>query len=90
MYYYFMQLIALVGSSCTALTLTIGIPIGRWIDLYGCRKVTFVGSVIFSAGLVMAGFCSTVPTLLVTQGIITGIGAGIIFVPGNTGEGLPS
>ncbi|KAF8520758.1 major facilitator superfamily domain-containing protein [Hysterangium stoloniferum] len=78
------ELIAFIGSSCTALTLTIGIPIGRWIDIYGFRKVVFVGSVILSTGLITAGFCHTVPTLVVTQGIVTGIGSGILFVPGST------
>ncbi|KAF8520757.1 major facilitator superfamily domain-containing protein [Hysterangium stoloniferum] len=38
------ELIAFIGSSCTALTLTTGIPVGRWIDTYGFRKVTLVGS----------------------------------------------
>ncbi|KAF8520752.1 major facilitator superfamily domain-containing protein [Hysterangium stoloniferum] len=40
-----------------------------------------VGSILFSGGLVAAGFCRTVPTLLVTQGIMVGIGSGILFIP---------
>ncbi|KIJ57266.1 hypothetical protein M422DRAFT_238862 [Sphaerobolus stellatus SS14] len=78
------MLTAFIGSICTALTLTIGIPVGRWVEVYGHRKVALLGSVVFSGALVAAGFCRTVPTLLVTQGILLGLGAGILFIPAST------
>ncbi|KAF8591148.1 MFS general substrate transporter, partial [Ramaria rubella] len=76
--------VALIGSICTALTLTIGVPVGRAIEIFGYRGVALGGSVLFSGSLVGAGFCHTVPTLLVTQGILNGIGAGILFIPATT------
>ena len=67
------------------LTLTIGIPVGRSVEIFGFRKVAFCGTIIFCGALVAAGFCRTVPTLFLTQGILNGIGSGIIFIPANTG-----
>ncbi|KAF8484200.1 major facilitator superfamily domain-containing protein [Gautieria morchelliformis] len=67
-----------------ALTLTIGIPVGRSVEIFGFRKVALCGSILFSGALVAAGFCRTIPTLILTQGILNGIGAGILFIPATT------
>ncbi|KIJ57248.1 hypothetical protein M422DRAFT_198681 [Sphaerobolus stellatus SS14] len=78
------ELISFIGAICTTFTLVLGIPIGRMIELYGFRIVTIGGTVLLSIGLLTAGFCKTVPSLLVTQGIVAGIGAGAMFIPANT------
>ncbi|GJJ07046.1 hypothetical protein Clacol_001245 [Clathrus columnatus] len=64
------EVISLVGSICTAFTLASGVFAGRLVEIYGVKTVTIVGSVIFSGSLVAAGFCRTVPTLLVTQAVV--------------------
>lgn len=78
------DIISLIGSTCTALTLASGVFAGRLVEVYGVKAVTIVGSIIFSGSLVAAGFCRTVPTLIVTQGILNGIGAGMLFIPGTS------
>ncbi|KZO91797.1 MFS general substrate transporter [Calocera viscosa TUFC12733] len=74
--------IDLIGSICMALTLFLGAFMGRPCQRFGMRAVSVVGSIIFFVGTFSAGFCTSIPTLIVTQGIITGSGAGIMFVPG--------
>ncbi|EJU00599.1 MFS general substrate transporter [Dacryopinax primogenitus] len=74
--------IDLVGSICVALTLFLGAFMGRPCQRYGMRAVSIVGSIVFFVGTLSAGFCTSIPTLIVTQGIIQGAGAGMLFVPG--------
>ncbi|KIJ57264.1 hypothetical protein M422DRAFT_238860 [Sphaerobolus stellatus SS14] len=58
------------------------------IERYGFHIVTIGGSVFLPVGLLTAGFWKTVPTLLITQGAITGLGAGAMFIPANTAQWL--
>lgn len=59
--------------------------VGRWVEVYGVKVVTFFGSIIFSGSLVAAGFCRSIPSLILTQGVLNGIGAGILYLPSVTG-----
>ena len=83
------QLISFIGSVCTALTLSIGIPVGRSVEIFGFRPVAICGTIVFCGALVAASFCRTIPTLILTQGILNGIGAGILFIPAATGTFIP-
>ncbi|GJJ07048.1 hypothetical protein Clacol_001247 [Clathrus columnatus] len=58
--------------------------VGRWIEIYGVKRVTIIGSVVFSGSLVAAGFCRSIPSLIITQGFLSGIGAGILYIPSVT------
>ncbi|GJJ07303.1 hypothetical protein Clacol_001504 [Clathrus columnatus] len=62
----------------------IGVLAGRWVELYGERLVTIIGSTVFSGALAAAGFCRTLPTLILTQGVLTDVGVGILTVPAIT------
>lgn len=77
--------IALIGSACSGTSLAVCLLAGRWVELYGVRVVIISGSVIFSGSLAAAGFCKSVTTLILTQGVLTGIGVGILNIPGTTG-----
>ncbi|KAF8520754.1 major facilitator superfamily domain-containing protein [Hysterangium stoloniferum] len=79
------ELISLIGTTLGTLLILIGFPASKFIDLYGFRPVSVVGSILFSGGLVAAGFCHTVPTLVVTQGVVVGIGAGMLYIPASIG-----
>ncbi|KZT57593.1 MFS general substrate transporter [Calocera cornea HHB12733] len=74
--------IDLIGSIGVALTLFLGAFLGRPCQRFGMRAVSVVGSIILFVGTLSAGFCTSIPTLIVTQGIVQGAGAGILFVPG--------
>ncbi|SCZ96811.1 BZ3500_MvSof-1268-A1-R1_Chr4-1g06744 [Microbotryum saponariae] len=64
------------------------IPIMRLVGAYGPRKVAIVGAFIASSGPFLASFCSKSFTgLLITEGLIFGIGQSLIFFPAAT---LPS
>ncbi|KAF8520734.1 major facilitator superfamily domain-containing protein [Hysterangium stoloniferum] len=79
------ELIALIGTIYATLLLLTGFLASRFINLYGFRPASVVGTILFSGGLVAAGFCRTVPTLLATQGVVSGIGSGILYIPATTG-----
>ncbi|KAF8520750.1 major facilitator superfamily domain-containing protein [Hysterangium stoloniferum] len=80
------ELISLIGTTYTTLMIVFGFPASKFMNMYGFRPVSGVGSILFSGGLVAAGFCRTVPTLLVTQGVVVGFGAGVLFIPATIGE----
>lgn len=71
-----------------ALTLSTGMFAGRAVELFGYRKVALGGSILFVGSLVAAGFCRTIPALILTQGVLSGIGAGILFIPAAAGAWL--
>lgn len=50
------------------------------VDKYGCRKMTILGGVISAFGFAISSLCSSVEMLMVTFGIISGLGLGIGYV----------
>ncbi|KDE08182.1 hypothetical protein MVLG_01661 [Microbotryum lychnidis-dioicae p1A1 Lamole] len=76
------------GSVQAASEAAFAIPIMRLVGAYGPRKVAIVGAFIASSGPFLASFCSKSFTgLLITEGLIFGIGQSLIFFPAAT---LPS
>ncbi|VDI62311.1 Hypothetical predicted protein [Mytilus galloprovincialis] len=56
---------------------------GYLIERFGERKVAIAGSLIAGIGMTSSAFVNSVPALLLTYGIISGIGCGIAFMPGS-------
>lgn len=52
---------------------------GRINDTFGPKKVIFFGGVLFGLGMILAGFSNSLPMLIVTYGIILGLGVGMIY-----------
>ena len=52
---------------------------GRIQDRQGPQKVTFVGGLIFGAGIILAGFTSSLTILYLTYGVLGGVGIGTIY-----------
>lgn len=52
---------------------------GRINDKFGPKKVIFFGGVIFGLGMILAGFSKNLPMLIITYGIITGLGVGMVY-----------
>lgn len=76
--------VALIGSVSSGTSLAVCIVAGRWVELYGVRAVIVAGSIIFSGSLAAAGFCKSLTALILTQGVLTGVGIGILNIPGTT------
>lgn len=53
---------------------------GGWInDKFGPKIVLLVGTSMYSIGLILSGFATSIPMLLVTYGIIGGLGLGMAY-----------
>ncbi|XP_026840668.1 monocarboxylate transporter 14 [Drosophila persimilis] len=50
------------------------------VDKYGCRKMTIIGGLVSAVGFAMSSFCNSIEMLMVTFGIISGLGLGIGYV----------
>ena len=53
---------------------------GGWInDKFGPKLVLLVGTSMYSIGLILSGFASSIPMLLLTYGVIGGLGLGMAY-----------
>ncbi|KAH8272864.1 hypothetical protein KR018_006164 [Drosophila ironensis] len=50
------------------------------VDKYGCRKMTIIGGIVSGFGFALSSFCNSIEMLMVTFGIISGLGLGIGYV----------
>lgn len=50
------------------------------VDKYGCRKMTILGGVVSAFGFAISSVCNSVEMLMITFGIISGLGLGIGYV----------
>ncbi|KAJ1800440.1 hypothetical protein LPJ59_001098 [Coemansia sp. RSA 2399] len=63
----------------------VSIPAGILCERLDTRLVTFVGGVIMGAALIAASFCDdAVWKLLLTQGIVFGVGSSLVYIPATT------
>ncbi|SGY24267.1 BQ5605_C019g09029 [Microbotryum silenes-dioicae] len=77
-----------IGSIQAASTAALAIPCNRLVAAYGPRKIALIGTVITSAGPLLGSFCSkSFAGLMVTEGLLFGVGQSLIFFPAAT---LPS
>lgn len=52
---------------------------GRINDKFGPKKVIFVGGLIFGIGMILSGFSKSLPMLVLTYGIVLGLGVGMVY-----------
>lgn len=69
-----------VGSLFMAIPLLAGPLASVLTDHFGCRKVTIIGAVIASIGFLLSAFADSILVLLVTLGLITGLGLAVCYV----------
>ncbi|XP_060660360.1 uncharacterized protein LOC132794120 [Drosophila nasuta] len=50
------------------------------VDKYGCRKMTILGGLISAFGFAISSICNSIEMLMITFGIISGLGLGIGYV----------
>ncbi|XP_072259481.1 monocarboxylate transporter 4 [Pyxicephalus adspersus] len=51
------------------------------VNRFGCRPVMMVGGLFASLGMVCASFCTSIITIYLTAGVITGLGLALNFQP---------
>ncbi|GAA6040674.1 hypothetical protein JCM8097_000870 [Rhodosporidiobolus ruineniae] len=80
--------LAWIGSTQACIEALLAIPISRLVAAYGPRKLALIGTLFTSLGPILAGSCTnSVGGLVVTEGIMFGLGQSLVFFAGAT---LPS
>lgn len=69
-----------VGSLFMAIPLLAGPLASILTDRYGCQTVTIIGAIVASFGFFISAFVNTIPLLLLTVGVITGLGLAVCYV----------
>ena len=52
---------------------------GFFNDRFGPKKVIFLGGLMFGAGMILSGFARSIPMLIVTYGLLCGLGLGMTY-----------
>ncbi|XP_022323778.2 monocarboxylate transporter 14-like [Crassostrea virginica] len=73
--------ISLVGSLLVGVYLCAGPVVSALTNKFGCRAVAFAGSILACLGFVLASFSNSVEFLMLTYGIMGGLGFGLIYLP---------
>lgn len=71
---------AWVGSLFMSVPLLVGPIMSNLVDKYGCQKMTIIGGLLGCAGFVLSSMSNSVEVLMITFGIIAGLGLGVIYV----------
>lgn len=71
---------ALVSALFLSMPLLVGPVHSNLVDKYGCRTMTVIGGLVGGVGFALAAICNSVEMLLLTFGVISGLGIGIGYV----------
>ncbi|KAG0040250.1 hypothetical protein BGZ82_004254 [Podila clonocystis] len=74
--------IAFIGTTGSAVTYIAGFLSGIIADRFGFRGTALCGTVVMTISLVLASFSTKIWHLYMTQGVLFGIGASMIYYPG--------
>lgn len=72
---------AWVGSLLSGMYLSAGPVVSALTNKFGCRTVCIAGSIIGCAAFVLSTFSPNVNVLMLTYGVMGGIGFGLIYLP---------
>lgn len=72
---------AWVGSVLNGSYLSVGPLVSACVNRYGCRKMAMFGSVFAAVAFFISTFSPTMPVLIVTYGMLGGIGFGFVYLP---------
>ena len=79
--------ISFVGSLLSGVNALFAPIFGALINKFGMRTICITGSIIGCIGLAVSPLSTSVPLLMLTIGLIAGIGAGAITLPANIAVG---
>ncbi|CAH0723123.1 unnamed protein product, partial [Brenthis ino] len=71
---------AWIGSLFIAVPLLAGPVMSALVDRYGCRSMTILGGIISTIGFVLASISTTLEMMMITFGVIAGLGLGLVYV----------
>lgn len=71
---------AWIGSLFIAVPLLSGPVMCALVDRYGCRSMTILGGIISTIGFVLASVSTTIEMMMITFGVIAGLGLGLVYV----------
>lgn len=71
---------AWVGALFLSVPLLSGPILSNLVDKYGCRNMTIIGGFLAALGFALASKCDSIEMLLLTFGLLAGIGIGISYV----------
>ena len=71
---------SLVGSLFMAIPLLAGPIASVLTDHFGCRTVTIAGAIVAFIGFFLSAFANSIVFLLITLGVITGLGLAVCYV----------
>lgn len=72
---------ALVGSLLPGTTMLVGPIVSVFVNKFGCRMATIVGSIIAGVAMGLSTLCPDIDSLLVVYGIVGGLGCGLMYLP---------
>ncbi|XP_055602325.1 uncharacterized protein LOC129751075 isoform X2 [Uranotaenia lowii] len=73
--------VAWVGSLLSGMYLSAGPVVSALANKYGCRTVCIAGSIISSAAFALSTLSTNVTMMMLTYGVMGGIGFGFIYLP---------
>ncbi|KAI9341361.1 major facilitator superfamily domain-containing protein [Obelidium mucronatum] len=73
--------VAMIGSIGIASLDILGILSSTLSERLGFRPVIFIGTVILSLGLFLSSFTTSLPLLILSQGLLFGVGASFVYFP---------
>ncbi|CAG7827516.1 unnamed protein product [Allacma fusca] len=73
--------VAWVGSLLSGVYLLVGPVVSALTNKFGCRIICIAGSIVACIGFALSSLSGDLATMIVTYGIIGGIGFGMIYLP---------
>jgi MFS family permease len=76
--------IAWIGSTQLALVFGLGFPVGKLVDMGYFHPIFHTGTCLMVLGVFCSAWCTSLGTLWLIQGLLTGVGMGMLFCSGMT------
>ncbi|GFU52572.1 monocarboxylate transporter 13 [Nephila pilipes] len=73
--------VAWVGSLLSGFYLSVGPVVSALTNRFGCRAVTIAGSIVSCIAFILSTMAPTIDILMITYGVMGGIGFGMVFLP---------
>ncbi|XP_035211198.1 monocarboxylate transporter 12-like isoform X2 [Stegodyphus dumicola] len=73
--------VAWVGSLLSGFYLSVGPIVSALTNRFGCRVVTIAGSLVSCTAFILSTMAPTIDVLMITYGVMGGIGFGMVFLP---------
>ena len=73
--------VSFIPSILVGVTLGAGPIASSLTNRFGCRVVTIIGALIAAVGLASSAAATSIISLYITVGLLTGLGFGLIYLP---------